>query len=158
MPLYVRFGDETFRDYVDLSPAEFYERLRDAARAAHDLAAVPGRLRAVYDELAGYERIISLHLSGRLSGTVESARTAAADYPDGARDRLRHGVGRDRDARARRSSALLDAGTTDEAVDAYVDRFKREAGLLFTVDTLEFLARGGRIGRARAAGRHSCCR
>src|SRR5205823_9355329 len=44
----------------------------------------------------------------------------------------------------------LDAGTTDEEVEGLVDRYTREHGLLFTVDTLEFLARGGRIGRARA--------
>ena len=44
----------------------------------------------------------------------------------------------------------LERGTTDEEVDALVERYKREHGLLFTVDTLEFLARGGRIGRAKA--------
>src|SRR5207248_3735381 len=44
----------------------------------------------------------------------------------------------------------LDRGTTDEEVDALVGRYTSEHGLLFTVDTLEYLARGGRIGRARA--------
>ena len=44
----------------------------------------------------------------------------------------------------------LERGTTDEEVDALVERYKRGAGLLFTVDTLEFLAKGGRIGKARA--------
>jgi DegV family protein with EDD domain len=44
----------------------------------------------------------------------------------------------------------LERGTTDEEVDALVERYRREARLLFTVDTLEYLARGGRIGRARA--------
>jgi DegV family protein with EDD domain len=42
----------------------------------------------------------------------------------------------------------LERGTTDEEIDDFVARFKREAGLIFTLDTLEFLARGGRIGRA----------
>jgi DegV family protein with EDD domain len=44
----------------------------------------------------------------------------------------------------------LERGTTDEEIDALVERYKAEHGLLFTVDTLEFLARGGRIGRAKA--------
>src|SRR5207237_4508107 len=44
----------------------------------------------------------------------------------------------------------LDRGTTDEEIDKLVERYRREHGLLFTVDTLEFLARGGRIGRAKA--------
>ena len=42
----------------------------------------------------------------------------------------------------------LERGTTDEEIDDFVARFKRESGLIFTLDTLEFLARGGRIGRA----------
>src|ERR671936_2947651 len=45
---------------------------------------------------------------------------------------------------------LLERGTSDEEVERLVGRFRRDAGLLFTVDTLEFLRRGGRIGRARA--------
>jgi DegV family protein with EDD domain len=44
----------------------------------------------------------------------------------------------------------LERGTSDEEVDGLVEGYRREAGLLFTVDTLEYLARGGRIGRARA--------
>jgi DegV family protein with EDD domain len=44
----------------------------------------------------------------------------------------------------------LDRGTTDEEIDGLVGRFKEDAGLIFTVDTLEFLRRGGRIGRASA--------
>jgi DegV family protein with EDD domain len=43
----------------------------------------------------------------------------------------------------------LEQGTTDEDVDALVERYRREAGLLFTVDTFEYLVRGGRVGRAR---------
>ncbi len=45
---------------------------------------------------------------------------------------------------------LLEHGTTDAEIEALVERYRQEAGLLFTVDTLEFLAKGGRIGRARA--------
>jgi DegV family protein with EDD domain len=44
----------------------------------------------------------------------------------------------------------LDQGTTDEAIDQLIARFRERAGLMFTVDTLEFLRRGGRIGRASA--------
>jgi fatty acid kinase fatty acid binding subunit len=149
VPLYVRFGQETFRDYVDLSPGEFYERLRTAPSLPATSQPSPGDFAAAYDALASYERILSLHISGRLSGTVESARAAAAG-----RDSVRV-VDSDTASAAIAMLALgiqrlLEAGTTDEDVDAYVARFQRDAGLLFTVDTLEFLARGGRIGRARA--------
>ena len=50
----------------------------------------------------------------------------------------------------------LERGTTDEEIDALVERYRREHRLLFTVDTLEYLANGGRIGRAAAlAGQRS---
>jgi DegV family protein with EDD domain len=151
VPLYVRFGDESHRDYVDLGPAEVYRRLRTAPELPTTSQPTPGDFLAAFEELAGYERIYSLHIAGKLSGTVESARTAAAEA--GA-DHIRI-VDSDTASVAIAMLGLavqrrLERGTTDEEIDELVDRYRGEAGLLFTVDTLEFLARGGRIGRARA--------
>jgi DegV family protein with EDD domain len=151
VPLYVRFGDESYRDYVDLGPADFYRRLRVAAELPTTSQPTPQDFLAAYETLAEYERIYSIHISGRLSGTAESARIAAAEA--GA-DHIRIV---DSDAASAATAMLglavqrrLDRGTTDEEIDELVERYRRERGLLFTVDTLEFLARGGRIGRARA--------
>ena len=80
--LYVRFGQESFRDYVELGPEEFYVRLRESSVMPTTSQPTPGDFHAVYDELAGYERIYSLHIGGTLSGTVESARLAAAESGD----------------------------------------------------------------------------
>jgi fatty acid kinase fatty acid binding subunit len=151
VPLYVRFGDESFRDYVELGPGEFYRRLRTAAELPTTSQPTPGDFLAAYEQLSGYERIYSIHISGKLSGTIESARAAAAEA--GA-DHIRI-VDSDTASAAIAMLGLavqrrLEQGTTDEEIDELVARFGREAGLLFTVDTLEFLARGGRIGRARA--------
>ncbi|MBD0338681.1 MAG: DegV family protein [Thermoleophilia bacterium] len=151
VPLYVRFGDESHRDCVDLGPDEFYARLRTASELPTTSQPTPADFAAAYEELAGYERIYSVHISGKLSGTVASARTAAAEA--GA-DQLRI-VDSDTASAAIAMLGLaiqrrLERGTTDEEIDELVERYRREAGLLFTVDTLEFLARGGRIGRARA--------
>jgi DegV family protein with EDD domain len=151
VPLYVRFGHESHRDYVDLGPAEFYRRLRVAPELPTTSQPTPGDFLAAYEQLSGYERIYSLHISGRLSGTIESARAAAAEA--GA-DHIRI-VDSDTASAAIAMLGLavqrrLERGTTDEELDGLVQRYRREAGLLFTVDTLEFLARGGRIGRARA--------
>ena len=52
----------------------------------------------------------------------------------------------------------LERGTTDEEVDELVARFKQDAGLIFTVDTLEYLAKGGRIGKAAAMAGHASWR
>lgn len=151
VPLYVRFGDESYKDYVELDPAAFYARLRTAAETPSTSQPTPGDFLAVYEELAGYERILSLHIAGKLSGTIESARAAAKLLGD---DRVRtHDSQSASAAIAMLGLAIqrrLERGTSDEEVEKLVDRYRQVTGLLFTVDTLEYLARGGRIGRARA--------
>jgi DegV family protein with EDD domain len=151
VPLYVRFGDESFRDYVELGPEEFYARLRTAVELPTTSQPTPQDFLSAYEELAGYERIYTLTIAGTLSGTVGSARTAAEELGG---DRVRV-VDTTTASAAIAMLALaiqrrLEAGTTDDDVEALVERYTSENGLLFTVDTLEFLARGGRIGRARA--------
>jgi DegV family protein with EDD domain len=151
VPLYVRFGDESYKDYVELGPDEFYARLRTAEETPSTSQPTPADFLAAYEELAGFQRILSVHIAGKLSGTIESARAAAREL----------GGNRVRVLDSQSASAAiamlglamqrrLERGTADEEVDALVERYRREAGLLFTVDTLEYLARGGRIGRARA--------
>jgi DegV family protein with EDD domain len=151
VPLYVRFGDESYKDYVELDPEEFYARLRNATVTPSTSQPTPGDFLAVYEELTGYERILSLHIAGKLSGTIESARAAARLLGD---ERVRMLDSRSASAAiAMLGLAIqrrLERGTSDEEVDELVERYRREAGLLFTVETLEYLARGGRIGRARA--------
>jgi fatty acid kinase fatty acid binding subunit len=150
VPLYVRFGDESMRDYADLKPSEFYSRLRNTAELPTTSQPTPGDFLAVYEDLVAYARTFSLHISGKLSGTFESARTAAGELGD--RVRLID-TGTASAAIAMLGLAIqrrLERGTSDEEIDELVERYRREAGLLFTVETLEFLARGGRIGKARA--------
>jgi DegV family protein with EDD domain len=151
VPLYVRFGDESYRDYVELEPEAFYARLRTATETPSTSQPTPGDFLSVYEELAGYERILSLHIAGKLSGTIESARAAARLLGD---DRVRTLDSQSASAAiAMLGLAIqrrLERGTNDAEVDELVERYRQEAGLLFTVDTLEYLARGGRIGRARA--------
>jgi len=148
VPLYVRFGAESYRDYVDIGPAEFYARLRTAEELPTTSQPTPADFLAAYDELAGYERVFSLQLSSKLSGTFDSATRAASD--SGGRVRVID-TGSASAAIAMRALAIqrrLELGTTDEEVDELLARFERESGLIFTLDTLEYLARGGRIGRA----------
>jgi fatty acid kinase fatty acid binding subunit len=148
--LYVRFGDESFRDYVELDPTAFYERLRAAGETPATSQPTPADFLAAYEELDGYERILSLHIAGKLSGTIESAR-AAAQLLGGERVRTIDSSSASA-AIAMLGLAIqrrLERGTTDEEVDSLVERYRGDAGLLFTVDTFEYLVRGGRVGRAR---------
>jgi DegV family protein with EDD domain len=150
VPLYVRFGDESFRDYVELGPSEFYARLRSAPLAPTTSQPTPGDFAATYGELDGFERVYSLHIAGSLSGTVESARAAAAGFGDRVRvvDTTTASA-----AVAMLGLAIqrrLERGTSDEQVATVVEHHRAVAQLIFTLDTLDYLARGGRIGRAAA--------
>jgi DegV family protein with EDD domain len=150
VPLYVRFGDESMRDGVDISAAEFYERLRSASVFPSTSQPTPGDFLACYEALGGYERIFSLHLSARVSGTFASAETAAGELDGRVRAIDTETASASIAMLALAIQRRLERGTSDEEVKALVDRYRRERGLLFTVDTLEFLQRGGRIGKAAA--------
>jgi DegV family protein with EDD domain len=151
VPLYVRFGDETYRDYVELGPAEFYEKLRASPVTPATAQPTPQDFVSAYEELAAYERVYSLHVSSKVSGTFQSAELAAQEL-GGEKVRvvdtltaslaiamLAHAIQR-----------RLARGTTDEEISALVARFRADCDVVFTVDTLEYLQRGGRIGRAQA--------
>ncbi|MBM2821862.1 MAG: DegV family protein [Thermoleophilia bacterium] len=151
VPLYVRFGDDTYRDYVELGPAEFYEKLRTSPVTPATAQPTPQDFVDAYEGLASYERIYSLHVSSKVSGTFSSAELAAQEI-GGDRIRVVDSLTASL-AIAMLSHAIqrrLARGTTDEEIEALIGRFRRDAEVLFTVETLEYLQRGGRIGRAAA--------
>jgi DegV family protein with EDD domain len=151
VPLYVRFGDETFRDYVDLGPAQFYEKLRTSPALPATSQPTPQDFVSAYEDLAAFERIYSLHVSSKVSGTFQSAELAAQEI-GGEKVRVVDSLSASL-AIAMLAHAIqrrLARGTTDEEIESLVERFHRDCGVIFTVETLEFLQRGGRIGRAAA--------
>ena len=148
----MRFGDESFRDYVDITADRFYERLQTDPELPTTSQPTPGDFLATFEELAGsYERILSIQISSTLSGTFASAQSAA--------EMLGGDAVRVIDSRTASAAIAmlglgvqrrLERGTTDEEIDEFVARYQHDHQLLFTVNTLEYLARGGRIGRAAA--------
>ena len=146
VPLYVRFGDESFRDYVELSPDAFYERLRGMTETPTTSQPTPGDFLTAYEELAGYERILSLHIPLKLSGTVESARRAGEELGGGNVRAIDSGtVSAGLAMLALAVQRRLELGTTDEEVDSLVARFQRDSRIVFTVDTLESLRGEGEL-------------
>jgi DegV family protein with EDD domain len=151
VPLYVNFGPASFKDHVEIGSRDFYDRLREAQELPTTSQPTAQDFLDVYAQLAGYERIFALHLSAKLSGTFQSSELAAAEIGGGhirvvdtATASLAVGL------LALAVQRRLAAGTTDEEIAALIDRFKRESGVVFTVGTLEYLQKGGRIGRAQA--------
>jgi DegV family protein with EDD domain len=153
VPLYVLFDGEALRDQVDISPEEFYARLASAKALPTTSQPTPADFLAVYEELAatGFDRIWSLHLTAKLSGTFESAQRAAAQLGG---DRVRLVDTETASLAVALLAEAIDrrlaAGTSDEEVEALVERFKDENRVVFTVATLEYLQKGGRIGKAQA--------
>jgi fatty acid kinase fatty acid binding subunit len=152
VPLYVLFGDESFKDYVDMTPDRFYERLQGETQTPTTSQPTPGDFLEVYEELAQtYEHILAITISSTLSGTFASAQ-AGAEMLGG--DKVRVIDSRTVSAAAALMAIgvqhRLEGGTTDQEIDEFVARFQKGHKLLFTVNTLEYLARGGRIGRAAA--------
>ena len=148
VPLYVRFGDQSYRDYVELGPEEFYARLRTADELPTTSQPTPGDFLAAYEELGAYERIYSLHISAKLSGTFDSARTAASELGDKVQMIDTETASAAITMLGLAMQRRLERGTTDDEIAELAERYKAQHRLLFTVDTLEFLAKGGRIGRA----------
>ncbi|MHB0978548.1 MAG: DegV family protein [Thermoleophilia bacterium] len=148
VPLNVHFGEETFKDWIDIQPQEFYRRLKSADRLPTTSQPSAGAFIEEYKRLrTQFEFIFSIHLSAKLSGTFESASVAQAEVSgvtviDSEMASLAVGL------LARQVLGLIDRGTTKDEILAYVERYRREAGRLFLLSTLEYLQKGGRIGRA----------
>jgi DegV family protein with EDD domain len=153
VPLLVIFGDKTYRDGIDLTSEEFFRRLPEAAELPHTSQPSVGEFQRAYEELATEtDHILSIHLSARFSGTVQTARQAAQsligrcwiDVIDSGTVSMAMGLAVIAAARAARDGADLE--TCAEAARSVLRRQR----LAVALDTLEYLRRGGRIGRAQA--------
>ena len=150
VPLTFHFGpDESYRDKIDMSNAEFYDRLYAADEFPSTSQPAPGTFVEAFEALEAYDHILVLALSSKLSGTCDSAVSAAGivERPVEVLDT--------RSAEMGSGLILLEAlRVVDEggdfkdvrrAAEAAIDR----CNMLFGVGTLEYLAKSGRIGRAR---------
>jgi DegV family protein with EDD domain len=152
VPLKVIFGEETFNDGVDISAEDFYARLAKPGPFPRTSQPTPGEFEAVFRELgADGGSIVCTTISSDLSGTFASATQARAALPD-----LDIRVVDTRSVAVGHYAAVLEAvrvteaGGDADAVVAALAAVQSTDRVLFTVDTLEFLRRGGRIGGARA--------
>jgi DegV family protein with EDD domain len=152
--LYVRHGDRQERE-ADIGDLDaFYDGLRASTSLPTTSQPSIGDFLAVYEPLVEQGRdVVSIHISGGISGTVEAARQAAAQLSErGARievvdSRMACGA---LGLVVLAASAAAGAGADAAAVAARADEAAEATRLWFAVDTLEYLRRGGRIGTAQA--------
>jgi DegV family protein with EDD domain len=152
VPLKVIFGDQTFNDGVDISAEAFYKRLAAPGPFPRTSQPTPGEFEAVFRELgADGGAIVCTTISADLSGTYASATQARAALPDlDIRVIDTRSVAVGHYAAVREAVRVIEAGGDADKVVAAVAAVGSTDRVLFTVETLEFLRRGGRIGGARA--------
>ena len=155
VPLSVTFGAETFRAGVDLSTDEFWERMTAPnAPFPKTAAAGPGEVKAIYDEAfaAGADAIVSIHVSHKLSAAIKSAEIASEMLPD----REIHivdsqGASMAEGILANMGLELARLGVSAEEIARVLNDRASDLRMYVSLETLEYLKKGGRISGARAA-------
>ncbi len=153
IPLWVLWDKDRFRDGVDITPPAFYRRLQTSKAFPTTSQPSVGEFVDFFRRVAGdaqTDTIVGVYVTGKLSGTVASAEAATAQLPklditsiDSLFTSMALGF-----VVLAAARVAADGGSLEEIVAA-TQRVQRETSLLFTVDTLEYLHRGGRIGGAK---------
>jgi DegV family protein with EDD domain len=153
VPLVVRFGKEEFRDGVDLSSGEFYKRLAAGTNHPTTSQPSPDDFMTVYKSLlrSPDDSVVSIHISQKMSGTLQSASVAAQQL-GGERIHLIDSEAVTAGLQLLVIAAAEDIGRGMDAKSVAEATLRRRAqvNLFCLLDTLTYLQRGGRIGRATA--------
>jgi DegV family protein with EDD domain len=152
VPLTLNFDGQALLDGVDITPSEFYRRLPHATTHPTTSQPSPGLFAEAYSALlADHDAVVSIHISEKLSGTFDSARQAA-DMTDPSRVHVIDSevVSMSLGLVVLAAATLASRGVDAEAVVDKVEAMRGDVQTYFSVATLEFLRRGGRIGRASA--------
>ena len=152
VPLYVHFGEEPYREGLEITNKEIYTRLKGAEMLPTTSQPSPGEFYEVFKGLveAGHE-VVTLTISSKLSGTWSSAMAAKEMLPEApisVIDTLSTSVGLQLMVQAAVDAAS--AGSSRQEIVDQIEEIKETMHLWFVVDTLEYLAKGGRIGNAKA--------
>jgi DegV family protein with EDD domain len=152
VPLHVRFGDETYREGVDLSSEEFYSKLASHKVMPRTSQPAPHEFEAVYRQLMDEsDSIISIHMSSKLSGTYQSANIAAdAIGTENIHVIDSNSVSAGTGLLALEAVRLSKLDTTVQEIVDKIEAIKTRLRLFFTVDTFEYMVKNGRIGKGTA--------
>ena len=151
VPLTVQINGKTYTDRVDLQPDMFMDLMKDAPELPKSSQPAPGVFKELYDELGkDGAQVISIHMTGGMSGTVQSAKQASemtdTDVTVIDSRYIAFGLA----FQLREAIRLRDAGATVEEIVAGVNRVRENTRLFVVLDTLENMVKGGRIGKGKA--------
>jgi DegV family protein with EDD domain len=152
IPLYVRFGDEVYKEGIDISLEEFYTKLKSSNIHPSTSQPSPQDFITMYQRLdQEYDYIFSIHISSNLSGTVQSANTAKNELKldkieiiDSLQTSIPLGM------IVIEVAKFCEQERSKEKLIKFISNLIYNIRVIFTVDTLEYLQKGGRIGKAQA--------
>ncbi len=152
VPLSVIFGEETFLDDgIQITIEEFYKKLRSEEKLPTTTQPTPGDFVDVYkDLLKDHDRVVSIHISKKMSGTINSAEMAKQQMPDAPIEII--------DSEfthmplgflVLEAAKVANAGGSNSEIKSTIDGLRNRMNELFVPSTLEYLKKGGRIGKAK---------
>ena len=150
VPLTVRLGNRMFRDYYDVSPPQFFQMLKETNDFPRTSQPSVDEFVRTYTKLGNKDDIISIHISMDMSATAQSASVALQQLPDWKvkiidSRTVSMGLGL---IVLEAAKAAKDGADIKEVLNL-VDDLKSGTKVFFSVDSLDFLQKGGRIGRAQ---------
>jgi DegV family protein with EDD domain len=151
VPLYVNFQGKVHKDWVEITPAKIFEGVKAGAGMPSTSQPSPADFKAVYEQvLLKADHVLSIHISSKLSGTVGSAILAAQDFPGKITvfDSLAASMGIG--MMVERARELTDQGADLPQVLVELERIRSDHLVRFTLATLDYLKKNGRIGGAQA--------
>ena len=150
IPMKTIFGEKEFAEGIDITREQFYEKLVESDEFPRTSQVTPFEFARELDKLEDGDEALIITLSGKLSGTAESARTAASQSPAPAFVVDSESVTIGERILAERAVEMRDAGAEAKTIAETLDREKADIKVIATLDTLEYLKRGGRISAAAA--------
>ncbi len=150
IPMKTIFGEKEFAEGIDITREQFYEKLVESDEFPRTSQVTPFEFARELDKLEDGDEALIITLSGKLSGTAESARTAASQSPAPAFVVDSESVTIGERILVERAVEMRDAGAEAKTIAETLDREKADIKVIATLDTLEYLKRGGRISAAAA--------
>ncbi len=151
VPLSIQMGGNTYIDGVDIQPDEFLEKMPTFNELPKSSQPAPGQFKDLYDELGkDGDQIISIHMTGGMSGTVESARQASQMTESDATVVDSRYIAWGLAFQLREAAMKRDTGASVEEIVEHVNKVRENTRLFVALDTLENMVKGGRIGKGKA--------
>ncbi len=146
LPMSIRFGDAEYKDGVDITSKEFYEKLIESDELPATSLISPGTFEEAYKAAVDNgEKVVVITVSSNLSGTYQSATLAALEYPDDVFVVDSKNVAVGENIVVLLAAELMNNGLSAKEIAEKLDRQKEKIHVLAVLDTLEYLKKGGRI-------------